>query len=62
MEDKANSGETRYVDKSGKELTEEEFDRLQYEVQNIGEAAKPSVKKGKEVSDDRSENAISGKN
>ncbi len=62
MDDIVNTGETRYKDKDGKSLTEEEFHRLQYGVQDTGEASKSTVKKGKEVSDDRSENTISGKN
>jgi len=51
MEDKCNSGVTRYLDKDGNEPTKEELDRQRHEIQSIEEglSVEPPAKKSKEV-------------
>lgn len=53
MKDNVNDGGTRYLDKDGKELTEQEYTMLSKKAQNAGADTRPSPdSKKKEVKTD----------
>jgi len=55
MKDNVNDGGTHYLDKDGKELTEQEYTKLTKKAQNAGEDIKsaPDTKDKEVMTDDR---------
>lgn len=51
MKDNVNDGGTRYQDKDGKELTEQEYTKLLKKAQNAGADVKPTPGKNEKEED-----------